>query len=211
MIADALMAQIAAVLKDGGEWCDLEKAHVLAAIVLALRPRVTCEIGVWMGGSLVPIALALRALHDLDVEAGRDPARRRAVAIDPWAKEASCVGQEGADEAWWASVDHDVALAAFRGRLERHGLTEIVEVVRARSDDAPVPDGIGLLHIDGNHAEQATRDVARFAPAVLLGGVLVLDDLSWRGGHVRAARGLAEGMGFRELYPLGTGIVMQRA
>lgn len=211
MTTDALMLEIRAVLKDGGEWCDLEKAHALAAIVLAMRPRVACEIGVWMGGSLVPIALALRALRDLDAAAGRDPVRRRAVAIDPWSREASCTGQEGADEAWWASVDHDAALEVLRGRLDRHRLTEIVEVVRARSDDAPVPEGIGLLHVDGNHAEQATRDVARFAPAVLSGGVLVIDDLSWRGGHVRAARGLAEGLGFRELYPLGTGIVMQRS
>lgn len=210
MITDALMTEISVVLKDGGEWCDLEKAHALAAMVLALRPRAVCEIGVWMGGSLVPIALALRGLRDLDIAAGRDPVRRRAVAIDPWSKDASCAGQDGADMAWWASVDHDVAFAAFRARLERHGLVEIVDVVRARSDDAPVPDGIGLLHVDGNHAEQATRDVARFAPAVVAGGILVLDDLSWRGGHVRAARAVAEGMGFRELYPLGTGIVMQR-
>ena len=210
MTADALMAEITAVLKDGGEWCDLEKAHVLAAIVLALRPRVVCEIGVWMGGSLVPIALALRTLRDLDVQAGRDPVRRRAIAIDPWSREASCLGQEGADEAWWASVDHDVAFAAFRARLEKHDLVEIVDVVRVRSDDAPVPDSVGLLHIDGNHSEQAIRDVVRFAPRVTSGGILVLDDLSWRGDHVRQARGLAEAMGFRELYPLGTGIVLRR-
>jgi len=210
MTTDALMVEIRAVLKEGGEWCDLEKAHALAAIVLALRPRVVCEIGVWMGGSLVPIALALRALRDLDIAAGREAIHRRAIAIDPWAKEASCAGQEGADQEWWASVDHDAALAAFRGRLDRHGLAEIVEVVRARSDDAPVPGHVGLLHIDGNHAEQATRDVARFARSVTPGGILVLDDLSWHGGHVRAARDLAESFGFRELYPLGTGIVMQR-
>lgn len=209
MIAE-LMAEIRAVLRDGGEWCDLEKAQSLAALVVGLRPRVACEIGVWMGGSLVPIALALRAVRELDVAAGRPATTRRVVGIDPWSKDASCAGQGGADSAWWSSVDHDAALAVLRARIDRHDLGDLVEVVRARSDDAPVPAEIGLLHVDGNHAEQATRDVARFAPAVTPGGILVLDDLSWSGGHVRAARDLAERHGFRELHPIGTGVVMQR-
>jgi predicted O-methyltransferase YrrM len=204
------MAEIQESLREGGEWCDLQKAHALAAIVAGLRPRVVCEIGVWMGGSLLPMAIAMRSVSTIERAGGRTPEPRRIVAIDPWAASESCVGQAGADEAWWRSVDHDAALAVFRARLDHHGVRDLVEIVRLPSGGAPVPEGIGLLHVDGNHAEQAVRDVERFAPAVSAGGILVLDDLSWSGGHVAAARDAAREMGFATLYPLGTGVVMQR-
>jgi predicted O-methyltransferase YrrM len=205
------MAEIQESLREGGEWCDLEKAHTLAAIVAGLRPRVICEIGVWMGGSLVPMAIAARSIATIERATGRAPEARRVVAIDPWMASESCAGQAEADVTWWRSVDHDAALAVFRARLDHHGVRDLVEIVRLPSGVAPVPDGIGLLHVDGNHAEQAVRDVERFGPAVSAGGILVLDDLSWSGGHVAAARDAARAMGFATLYPLGTGVVMQRA
>jgi len=205
-----LMTEIRDRLADGGDWCSLEKAQALAAMVIGFRPRVVCEIGVWMGGSLVPMALALRKLRDLDVAAGRVPVARRAIAIDAWSPVASCDGQGETDAAWWRSVDHDAAHQAFSERLGRHGLSELCEVVRAPSDEAPVPEAIDLLHVDGNHAGQALRDIERFAPSVRSGGILVLDDVSWYGGHVALGRDAAEGLGFRELHALGTGVVMQR-
>jgi predicted O-methyltransferase YrrM len=204
------MAEIQESLREGGEWCDLEKAHTLAAIVAGLRPTVVCEIGVWMGGSLVPMAIALRSVRTIERAGGQTPEARRVVAIDAWAQSESCAGQTGADAAWWRSVDHEAALAVFRARLDHHGIRDLVEIVRLPSDVAPVPADIGLLHVDGNHAEQALRDVRRFGPSVIAGGILVLDDLSWSGGHVAAAREAAHAMGFSSLYPLGTGVVMQR-
>ena len=115
------------------------------------------------------------------------------------------------DAAWWASVDHEQALRTFRWRLTQHDPHGICRVVRSKSEDAPVPARIDLLHVDGNHAEQALRDVQRFAPSVPVGGILVLDDVAWQGGHVRRAYEWAVGeAGFRAMYPLGTGTVMQR-
>ncbi len=205
-----LMAEIRDRLADGGDWCSLEKAQALAALVVGIRPRVICEIGVWMGGSLVPMALALRSLRELDAASGRAPVTRLAIAIDAWSPAASCDGQGETDAAWWRSVDHDAAHRALLSRLERHGLRELCEVVRAPSDEAPVPVEIDLLHVDGNHAGQALRDIERFAPSVRIGGVLVLDDVSWYGGHVARGRDAAKELGFRELHSLGTGVVMQR-
>ena len=46
--------------------------------------------------------------------------------------------------------------------------------------------------------------------AVRVGGILVIDDLNWPGGHVVRARDLVLEMGFIELYKIGTGCVMQR-
>lgn len=207
---DELMREIAERFSDGGDWCSLEKAQTLAAIVVGLRPRLVCEIGVWMGGSLVPMAMGLRALDHLDRAQGREPVARRVVGVDPWSAQESCAGQAEVDKSWWGTVDHEAAMLVFLARLERHGLREYCEVVRCSSDDAIVPPSIDLLHVDGNHAEQATRDVARFAPRVPAGGILVLDDLSWAGDHVRRAQDLARELGFCTLYPLGTGVVMQR-
>jgi hypothetical protein len=206
-----LMTEIERCLLEGGNWCTLEKAHSLAALVIGLRPRVVCEIGVWMGGSLIPMTLALRALRDLDRDAGRDPVARVAIAIDPWAAAESCAGQDPDNVSWWGSVDHDAAMRVFLARLDRHELGDLCQVVRASSSEAPVPPSIDLLHVDGNHAQQARLDVERFAPSVVPGGILVLDDLSWSGDHVRMARDIAGGLGFMELHPLGTGIVMRRS
>lgn len=204
-----LMSDVTRYLAEGGDWCSVEKAHALAALVVGLRPRVVCEIGVWMGGSLVPMAFALRLVREVEVAAGR-PGDHKIIAIDPWAASESCVGQGGADAAWWAEVDHETAMQAFLGRLDRHRLSHLVDVRRSTSDAAEVPEMIDILHVDGNHAEQARRDVARFAPSVRQGGILLLDDLNWQGGHVLRSWDLARELGFRDLYPIGTGVAMQR-
>jgi predicted O-methyltransferase YrrM len=195
----ALAAEIEACLPAGGQWCSLEKAWALGALVVGLRPQTVVEIGVWMGGSLVPMLLALRKNG-----AGR------AIAIDPWDAGASATGEAPDNARWWAGTDHEKAYAAFVQRMHHHGVSSYCEVWRKRSDDATPPDAIDLLHVDGNHTEQAIRDVERFCPAVRAGGIAVLDDVGWTGGHVSRAVEIARGMGFADLYPLGTGIVMLR-
>ncbi len=205
-----LMAEIARVLRDGGDWCDGVKAQTLAALVLGLRPRVICEVGVWIGGSMIPMLLALRTVEEIELAAGRPAIRRQAIAVDAWSAEASCAGQEDADRAWWSAQSHEDARQTFLHRLTRHDVARLCDVVHARSSDAPVPPAIGLLHLDGNHGAEAVRDVDRFAGNVEAGGILVLDDLDWAGGHVAEARDRARGLGFRDLFPLGTGIVLQR-
>lgn len=194
-----LFAEIERVLPDGGTWCTVDKASTLASIIIGLRPAIVVEIGVWRGGSLVPMLLAMKTIGV-----------GRAIAIDPWAAPASAADQGEVDRKWWSDVDHEAAYQAFLGRLSVLGLEALCTVCRRRSDQCEPPDAIGLLHVDGNHGPQAVRDVERFAPKVTPGGILVLDDLGWTGGHVGRARDLAHTLGFRELYPLGTGVVMQR-
>lgn len=203
MNTQELMNMIAHVTPEGGEWCSVDKACTLAALIAGLRPNLVVEVGVWMGGSLVPMALAARELG---------PGKSRVVAIDPWQAGESVLGQTGDNADWWRQVDHEAAFRRFCDRLRRHELEGVVEVRRCRSDEVD-PAGwlIGLLHVDGNHGEQAVRDVERFAPQVEPGGVCVLDDIGWAGGAVgRAADLLVARLGFRFLYPLGTGAVFQR-
>lgn len=178
----------------------MTKAHTLAALVLALRPALTIELGIWQGASFLPMALAHRAIGV-----------GRLIAVDPWSATASIQGQINPDDVkWWSEVDHERAYQTFVTALAEEGLSGIVEIVRATSDEYVPPDGIGLWHCDGNHGEQAIRDVQKFAPKMESGGIIVMDDLDWRGGAVRKACMALESMGWIEMYPLGTGSVWRR-
>jgi predicted O-methyltransferase YrrM len=198
------LAEIESAVPAGGAWCSLEKATTLAAIIFGLRPKVVVELGVWMGGSAIPMAITLRHLGVGQL-----------VAIDAWSAEASVFGQEDKHLQWWGETmgpdGHEQAYRTFMGRLERHGITsERCAVRRQRTDEAVVPSSIDLLHHDANHGPQVVADIERWAPSIRIGGVLIIDDLNWPGDHVRRARDRALKLGFAELYPLGTGCVMQR-
>lgn len=198
-----LRREIEEAAPEGGDWCSADKAVQLASLVLEHRPQVVVELGVWMGGSALPIAIALRHLGVGQL-----------VAIDAWSTEASVAGQEGVNAAWWQSVGvegHERARLTFLRRLKKHAIGEhCCEVLRLRSEDAAVPSVIDMLHHDANHGPQVVADVDRWAPSVRVGGLLILNDLGWPGGHVRRARDRAIALGFVDQYPLGTGCVMQR-
>ena len=181
------------------DWCKPVKAHALAAAILTLRPAIVVEIGVFRGGSFIPMAMAVR-------EVGRG----LAIAIDPWSAQASVEGQAGANKEWWASVNHDVVAKEFVEQVALLSLGEFVQVVRKRSDDAIVPAKIDILHVDGNHGEQAVKDVERFAPNVRVGGMVFMDDIGWDGGAVGRACERLLGMGFIKLYDMDTGAMFQR-
>lgn len=182
-------------------WTTVEKAQVMACLTLGLRPTTCVEIGVWSGASAVPVALALREIGFGTLH-----------CIDPWSAAASVEGQVNpADKDWWAKQQpHEWAFNTFNTTIDKYGLSNCVKVHRVKSDDiAPMTD-IGILHVDANHGETATRDVARFAPNVILGGFVILDDLDWAGGAVRRAEADLLKMGFRMLYRLGNGACYQR-
>ena len=195
----------AAMQAEGVGWCSFDKAVTLVSIIWALRPAVVVELGVWMGGSAIPMGIALRALG-----------MGQLLAVDTWSAAVSVEGQEDPKHrAWWGETmgnqGHDRAYATFLTRLVNHDITaERCLVLRQRTDEAVVPRSIDVLHHDANHGPQAVADIDRWAPAVRVGGMLVIDDLDWAGGHVTRARDRALELGFIELYPLGTGCVMQR-
>ena len=199
----ALFAEVEEALPEGGDWCSLEKAMALVTLVVGLRPRVVVELGVWMGGSAIPMAIALRHLGSGKI-----------VAVDAWSPAASMAGMEEVNAKWWGekvgAAGHDNAFQAFTDRIKKHKLGTRCLARRQRTDEAPVPALIDLLHHDANHGPQAVADIERWAPSVRVGGILVLDDVHWTGGHVERALEVAVGLGFVELYRLGTGCVMQR-
>jgi predicted O-methyltransferase YrrM len=183
-----------------------------------LRAKNILEIGIWEGDSFVPMLIAARELTAIDGVA------RMLFAIDPWDANASVRGQNLENAQWWgvtAGADaHENACATFRKRVHALGGDALVTTLRATSTEAwakhfSIVGDFGdrvfdLIHIDGNHGPQAIEDVRMYAPLLGIGGILVLDDLNWSGGAVRTARELAQQIGFRQLYELGTGVAMQK-
>lgn len=183
-------------------WCDVEKAQTLAALVIALRPKVSLELGVYAGRSLFALALAHKHLgHGI------------AYGIDPWDNVAASEGYTEANRDWWMKQDLE---ALYRATIEKTlelSIGNVTSIVRRKSDDFEIDKPIDLLHVDGLHTEQAVRDVMRFAPKVPVGGIVVMDDTSWQNsGDAPVARAVdtLKKMGFQSLYLLGTGEVFQR-
>jgi cephalosporin hydroxylase len=196
-----LYEEILAVTKDLHGWCEPPKQITLANLVLALRPSIIVEIGVWGGKSLFPMAIAARNVPHIMMPA-------KIIAIDPWAASESVKGQEEADAKWWSVQDqHEEVYRKFLTKVHQIGLNRSIEIQRLSSNVASVPQSIGILHLDGNHGVQALADIKKFGPAIVQGGACVLDDLNWSGGAVGQAAEWLKKNGFMELHPLGTGAV----
>lgn len=152
-------------------WCTHQKASVLIDIILAYKPKKIVEIGVWGGKSLVPMAFVLKNIGKGGIAYG----------IDPWDNGASVEGitHEGSKE-FWTVVDHEDIMHKLIRYIHAFGLEQNIELIRATSADAPLIDEIDLLHVDGNHSEEASYfDVTKWVPQVRSGGWIVFDDMNW--------------------------------
>lgn len=182
-------------------WCEPPKAITLASMVLATKPSIIVELGVWGGKSLLPMAMALR-----------ENGQGKVLAIDPWNAQASVEGQTTTPDAeWWANVaNHELVYQHFLHTIDRLKLGQFIEVHRRKSEQMEIPDSVGILHIDNNHGEQAYSETVRLAPKVMQHGYVVLDDLTWNGGYVQKAADWLKENGFIEMHHLGTGAVYLR-
>ena len=171
-------------------WCSYQKAETLASIVIAIRPQISIEIGVFGGKSLIPIAMAHQHIH-----------KGHVIGIDPWMAKASIEGQSGENAKWWSDQKmHDQIYSGFMAKRASLGLDGYSQVARMTSNEFDPVLGIGLLHVDGNHGEQAIKDVGRFCPFVDIGGIVVMDDIGWGDGTVDRAIDVLPRIGFIELY-----------
>ena len=157
-------------LKQLQGWCSDYKASTLMDLVWLMRPQTVVEIGVFGGKSLVPMAYALKALGTGGVIYG----------IDPWCSMASAEGQDGSNEEYWANLDHDSILSELEGKINVFNLTNQIELVRATSEDAAPIANIDILHVDGNHSNDASYyDICKWGPLVRKGGMIIFDDITW--------------------------------
>jgi predicted O-methyltransferase YrrM len=159
-----------------GGWCPLVKQHILAHLVIANQGRRAVEIGVFQGGSLFPLAAAMRVTGGL------------VTGIDPYSSAAAeqhdnrervdvLIGSDSHLRVPW-----DDLYSRVLRELELRGLNGHARVLRMRSADAAhaVASGLDLLHVDGNHDYDAVaEDLTNYLPKLRPGGLLVLDDTDW--------------------------------
>ena len=156
-------------------WCSLEKARMLAGLIMREKPKTVVEIGVFGGKSLVPLALAVKQVD----EGGM------VYAIDPYTP-AACAEGHDADDAnhrWWKEVPLAEVFTSLCQHLAQWHLWPWVRLLCAPAqrvcnvfDDTP----IDVLHLDGNHSELAScRDVQLYGPRIRTGGWLWFDDTGW--------------------------------
>lgn len=151
-------------------WCSRQKASFLVEQILMRKPETIVEIGVYGGKSLVPMAYALKI-----------NGRGKIYGIDPWSAECSLEGVQNASNiAYWGTQDYEAVLYHLIKKIEKFDLGEQVELIRATSKEAPLIQGIDLLHIDGNHSEHTSYfDVTKWVPLVKEGGLIIFDDMTW--------------------------------
>lgn len=181
-------------------WCSLEKSFTLASIIVAFRPAVVVEIGIYGGKSFMPMVMACAAVnHGL------------CIGIDPWSAEVAVREQtQEADRDWWAKLDYEKLRTEFMLKIQTQDLERFTRIERRESRFVEPPNAIGLFHCDGSHSDTATQDMMRFAPKVVAGGYCVTDDTEWHGGGVARGELRLKEMGFVRIQKLGTGAVFQR-
>lgn len=176
-----------ALSRNPNGWCSIGKGHELASLVVAMGGGNVVEVGVWGGRSFIPMALAVQYCGI-----------GKAYAIDSFEADAAMEGQDEIHADWWKRVPFERIEEIFRENLAESGAEEFCEVIKKKSDDVKPPDRITVLHIDANHEEPAIRDVTRFAPQVVIGGFVCLDDVKWSSGAVSKSVEILLEMGFVE-------------
>lgn len=199
-----LMQQIAEIVNNPAMpgWSSVEKCQRMAALVVAINAETSVELGVYGGKSFIALALAHKWL-----------AHGSAVAIDPWENKAAMEGYTGENKTFWQNQPLEKIYQDFMLLLDRTETRSRCHVWRQKSDDVQVPSRIDVLSVDGQHSAQAIRDVQRFAPSVIPGGFVIMDDIAWENdgvAHVKLAVEELLKLGFKQLYPLGTGACFQR-
>ena len=185
--------RVATTIKDG--WTTYEKAMTMAGAVLLIKPKTAIEIGTYTGRALIPLAIAMK-----------ENGCGMAYGIDPYSTQASVEGQIGEHVDWWSELDHDAIKAKFLANVEAFGTHDVAKLIQKCSDEV-TPFDCQILSVDGNHGEQAIRDVARFAPKVTKDGFVFLDDLEWQGAtgsSVQTSILVLEAIGFKECFPYNT-------
>jgi predicted O-methyltransferase YrrM len=159
-----------------GGWCPVAKQHVLAHLIIANRCQRAVEIGVFQGGSLFPMAAAMRITGGTVI--GIDP--YSSAAAEEHDNRQNVDALVGSD--WHTTIRWDELYSKVSNELKRRNLTPHAQLMRMRSSQAAelIESGFDLLHVDGNHDFDAVaEDIRDYLPKLRPGGFLVLDDTNW--------------------------------
>lgn len=152
-------------------WCDQKKGCLMGDLIIQNGHTYIVDVGVFEGKSTLAMAKACQIQGKGLVH-----------GVDSWSMP-DCVEDEGKENAeWWSNLKLEDHYQSFLRHLERSGVSETLKICRmsSRSAAATFPDGLDMIHIDGNHSEwSSTSDVCMWLPKVKIGGHIVMDDCDW--------------------------------
>ncbi|MFA9220244.1 MAG: class I SAM-dependent methyltransferase [Sediminibacterium sp.] len=163
-----------AIVKPMEGWCTPEKAQRLFNLVIESDSKISVELGVFGGRSLVPIGLGHKKKGSGFV-----------IGIDAWNNKVCIEGtNDQANNDWWLSLDMKIIYASCQRHIELNELEGFCDTLRIRSTDVAIlfpNESIDLLHQDSNHnAETIIAELKLWIPKVKIGGYWIADDTDWK-------------------------------
>lgn len=154
-------------------WCTPEKGQRLYEIVQETDSKVSVELGVFGGRSLVALGLG----H-------KEKGSGFVIGIDPWNNKACIEGNnDPANDEWWLSLDMREIYNSCQQHIEINELQGFCDTLRMRSVDVSIlfPDGsVDILHQDSNHnTKTIVEELKAWVPKLKVGGLWICDDTDW--------------------------------
>lgn len=189
-------------------WCTDEKALMIIDCIDEIQQKkefpICVEIGIYTGQSCLPVLLALKEIN-----------RGIMYCVDPWENGEASKGYENTGElggnhyTFWNKVNFERVEKIWNRMIDENGLRNYAHMIRMTSDDIDPIQNIDYLHIDGQHTEQAIRDVDKFASCVNINGYCIVDDITWDSTMATVPDKMKE-YGFEAIAPIGDGLLMKR-
>lgn len=176
-MTEQLLEKVNSILPTIHGWCCFEKASKFINNIVAEKPQLIVEIGVFGGSSLIPQALALK--HN---------GSGKIYGIDPWTKGAAleCMIDD-VHKQWWESLDLESIYNHCKENIQKYEVEQYCELIRDKSENVVnqfEDNSIDILHIDGNHSEDLSyKDSTLYFPKVKKGGLIFFDDIFWTEGN----------------------------
>lgn len=153
-------------------WSSLKKCKIMAGLIYDNAIQQSLEIGIYGGRGLLSFACA------------HEKVGGKTFGVDPWEYAGAEDQDNGQDnDKFWRELDYVRIMRDFFGAMFHYDLAKNTFVLRCPSSDAKkmlADKEFGLIHIDGNHSEKTSvEDVNFWAPTVLTGGFIVMDDTNW--------------------------------
>ncbi len=150
-------------------WCSEQKARLILEFVVAHRPEICVEVGVFTGSSALPMLAGLKYIK-----------HGRAYLIDAWSNEEAIRGlpKEDPNIVWWASLNMPSIKDQFNKTMARWSLASYFQVLHMSSKQAisQLPQ-IDFLHLDGNFSEEGSLlDSQLYLSKVVSGGYILISN-----------------------------------